>query len=44
MLYILALLLPDDTTDAFNGCYDRLCTIKWFDFCFESYFQVVNKR
>ena len=30
--------------EAFNGCYNKLCTIKWFDLClsrtlnFESYF------
>ena len=29
-LYIPALFL---TGEAFNRCYDRLCTIKWFDFC-----------
>ena len=30
LLYILVLFL---TGEAFNRCYDRLCTIKWFDFC-----------
>ena len=29
LLYVLAFLL----LVSLNGCYDKLCTIKWFDFC-----------
>ena len=40
LLYILALLLP---AEAFNGCYDRLCTIKWFDLCLSITLRVIFK-
>ena len=29
--------------EAFNGCYDRLCTIKWFDFCLSITLRVIFK-
>ena len=27
--------------EAFNGCYDKLCAIKWFDFCFSTSLRVI---
>ena len=27
--------------EAFNGCYDKFCTIKWFDFCLSRTLRVI---
>ena len=29
--------------EAFNGCYDKFCTIKWFDFCLSITLRVIFK-
>ena len=29
--------------EAFNGCYDKLSAIKWFDFCFSRTLRVIFK-
>ena len=29
--------------EAFNGSYDKLCTIKWLDFCFSIILRVIFK-
>ena len=30
-------------SEAFNGCYDKLCTMKWFDFCLSITLRVIFK-
>ena len=30
-----------DHTETFNGSYDNLCTIKWFDFCLSKTLRVI---
>ena len=30
-------------SEAFNWCYDKLCTIKWFDFCLSITLRVIFK-
>ena len=29
--------------EAFNGCYEKLCKIKWFDFCMSITLRVIFK-
>ena len=39
--YIPAFLVK---VEALNGCYNILCTIKWFDFCLSRTLRVIFKR
>ena len=40
LLYILTFSYQ---AEVFNGCCDRLCTIKWFDFCLSMTLRVIFK-